>query len=206
MGFIKGLIHGAASLMNKVATVASFVPGIGTVASAVISTATAALNVVDGLTHPPVQWGKILGTAAMSMVPLGFGKALKSFSAAFPKGGTAMNFAEHLSGRMAENLRDVSGKVMKMNPELGGTFARLSENMATKFSSPEYMEKFAGIVSKATGTEPGAILSAEQISHAGENIISQVQNLTGTYAVTLGKKGDLDASRFEEKPKAPVAL
>ena len=145
-------------------------------------------------------------SAMIKGLSLGFGKALKSFSAAFPKGGTAMNFAEHLSGRMAENLRDVSGKVMKMSPEFGGTFARLSENMATKFSSPEFTEKFAGIVSKATGTEPGAILSAEQISHAGDSIISQVQNLTGTYAVSLGAKGDLDASRFEEKAKAPVAL
>jgi hypothetical protein len=169
MGILNKLFGSVSGLLNMIAPIAMFIPGMQWV-----SIAAMVANVAKGLTQNPPDWGGILTSLVSNALPMGLGKALGAF-----KGGTALDFAKTFSGKMGETLSEVASKVG--NPQI----TNLVGQMQSKISSEAFQTKFANIVNTATKTNAGDQLTSEQIGKSLNNIAYQTRDLLGPMAGQL---------------------
>ena len=92
MGFLGGIVKSVSGVLNAIAPIAMFIPGMQW-----LSVAAMVANVASGLAQKPPNWGGILSNLVASAIPMGLGKALGAFT-----GGTAADFAKIFSSKMNE--------------------------------------------------------------------------------------------------------
>jgi hypothetical protein len=163
---IAGTVSGA---LNTIAPIAMFIPGMQWV-----SIAAMVANVASGLAQSPPNWGQIVGNLLTAAIPMGLGKALGAFT-----GGTATEFAKLFGTKMSETIGEVASKVG--NP----TFTRLIEQVQSKLGSEAFANEMSAVVSKATGTKPGELLTAEQIGKHLQPIAMGAQGILGNMVGTV---------------------
>jgi len=191
MGFIKDLVGKAAGLLNKVAPIAMFIPGLQWV-----GIATMALNVANGLMQKPPDWKGILTSVVSQAIPMGMGKALQAFTA----GGTSAQFAKIFGDKMSGILGDVAKRVG--NETFTGAIGKLQ----TQFTSPTFINGFAKVVNGATGTTAEQHLTADMIRRAAPMIQQGTMTLMSPVIDTVAAPLTRAQSTFDDVRRKAVEL
>jgi hypothetical protein len=169
----KSVVGGLSKIADIVAPICAFIPGLNPVVTAIA----AGIKAVDGLTDKPPNLGKMF-EGVMGLIPGGaLGKVLGPFAKL--GGGSAGKFAEMFSGAIAGKgggvgglLGDVLGNVLGSSKVggkdslLGGLATSLFSSLAGKVQSTGFQSTVADLVSKLTQTQPGDLLSVDQLAAA----------------------------------------
>jgi len=182
MSILSSLTDAVSGLLNGAAALAMFVPG-----GQLLTVAALVSNVVKGLAQSPPNWKGIITNLLAGAIPMGLGKALSAFTS-----GTALDFAKLFGDKLSGVLGDVAKKVA--NPQ----FTNIVGQLQQKVVSPEFTSKFAGVVSAATHTKPGATLTAAQIKNAMGPISFQAQGLLSPIAGVLAYPMEAARSMYYE--------
>ncbi|MBL8951657.1 MAG: hypothetical protein JNK82_12825 [Myxococcaceae bacterium] len=191
MGFIKDIVGKASGLLNKIAPIAMFIPGLQWV-----GVATMALNVAKGLMQKPPDWKGILTSVVSQAIPMGMGKALQAFT----KGGTALQFSKIFGEKMSETLGQVATKVG--NKSFTGAIAKLQ----THFTSPTFTNAFAKVVNTATGTSADQHLTAQMIRSAAPRIQQGTMMIMNPVINTVAAPLEHAQSAFDSATRRPANL
>jgi hypothetical protein len=190
MGLFRDIVGGLSKVLNVVAPIAMFVPGLQ-----VLTVAAMALNVVNALSQKPPNWKGALMNVAMQAIPMGLGKALQAFG-----GGTSMQFAKLLSDKLTGTLSEVAKKVA--NPQ----FTQLIGQLNSKIANPAFLERIASWVDAGTGTARGTHLTREQIQRAVPQIAGHMRAELGPMADLITQPLMQGNSSFQESQENKVVI
>ncbi len=191
MGLFKDIIGKAAGLLNKIAPIAMFIPGLQWVGVAAM-----AANVANGLMQKPPDWKGILTSVVSQAIPMGMGKALQAFT----KGGTALEFAKIFGDKMSGVLGEVAGKVGNQ------TFTGAIGKLQTFMTSPTFTSGFAKVVNGATGTTAEQHLTAKMIRSAAPRIQQGTMMLMSPIISTVAAPLERAQSTFDDVRRRAVEL
>lgn len=186
MGFLNKLFGGIAKVLNVVAPIAMFIPGLQ-----FLSIAAMVANVATGLTAKPPDWKGILCNLVTAAIPMGLGKALQAFG-----GGTAAQFAKLVGDKLTGTLSEVAKKVGN------STITNLVGKMNAQILSPAVQGRFAEIISRATNTKPGDHLTRELLEKNINNIAYGIRDTLDPIASSLGLPLNGANSTFSQ-PREP---
>ena len=182
--FFKSVVGGLSKALNVIAPIAAFIPGLQ-----IITVAAMAMNVANGLMQRPPDWKGILTNVAMQAIPLGLGKAIQAF-----KGGTSLEFAKLLSGKLGDTLGEVAKRVN--NPH----FTQMIGSFTTRLQNPESLTRIASAVNRATNTRADEILSRAQLSRSAVTLNTLLRPHVSDLASTVTAPITQARSTFEPAP------